>query len=267
MPKPDNSLQARLDRAIANGGSKVLIANLQKQLGISGGSSSSTNIWGSDTSGYTTDQQNFENGWQAYTGAQKWVYDLETSRGIEQYDLKQQEYQKQQARNREDYARYTSDAQTQMNRQLGQSSKEFSRKLAAAWNAYWQRGILRSGFAKSQLGEAATDFQDSQTYFKTQTQRQIEAQQQGYNRQYEDIGANVANLQKQRQQYQGDRDVGKQILDTQLQYQGDTQFNTLQTSQYQTNQALLAQEARNNRYGVQSNASKRMWRIGGSYTY
>jgi hypothetical protein len=32
MPKPDNSLQARLDRAIASGGSKVLIANLQKQL-------------------------------------------------------------------------------------------------------------------------------------------------------------------------------------------------------------------------------------------
>lgn len=153
-----------------------------------------------------------------------------------------------------------------MNRQLGQSSKEFSRKLAAASNAYGQRGILRSGFAKSQLGEATTDFQDSQTYFKTQTQRQIEAQQQGYNRQYEDIGSNITNLQKQRQQYQGDRDVGRQILDTQLQYQGDTQFNTLQTSQYQTNQALLAQEARNNRYGVQSNASKRMWRIGGSYT-
>lgn len=32
MPKPDNSAQARLDRAIASGGSKVLIANLQKQL-------------------------------------------------------------------------------------------------------------------------------------------------------------------------------------------------------------------------------------------
>lgn len=265
MPKPDNSLQARLDRAIASGGSKVLIANLQKQLGISGGSST-VPTGGTTTGGYTTDQQNFENGWQAYTGAQKSVYDLETSRGIEQYDLKQQEYQKQIARNREDYARYTSDAQTQMNRQLGQSSKEFSRKLASASNAYGQRGILRSGFAKSQLGEAATDFQDSQTYFKTQTQRQIEAQQQGYDRQYSDISTNAANLAKQKEQYQGDRNVGKQVLDTQLQYQGDTQYNTLQTSQYQTNQALLAQEARNNRYGVQSNASKRTWRIGGSYT-
>lgn len=195
------------------------------------------------------------------------MYDIETTRGIEQYDLKQQEYQKQITRNREDYARYTSDAQTQMNRQLGQSSKEFSRKLASASNAYGQRGILRSGFAKSQLGEAATDFQDSQTYFKTQTQRQIEAQQQGYDRQYSDISTNATNLQKQKEQYQGDRNVGKQVLDTQLQYQGDTQFNALQTSQYQTNQALLAQEARNNRYGVQSNASKRTWRIGGSYTY
>lgn len=74
MPKPDNSLQARLDRAIASGGSKVLIANLQKQLGISGGSSpspTSNNTVGSDKTGYTEDQQNFEKGWQAYMGASK----------------------------------------------------------------------------------------------------------------------------------------------------------------------------------------------------
>lgn len=73
MPKPDNSLQARLDRAIASGGSKVLIANLQKQLGISGGSSSSSNnsTVGSDTTGYTQNQQDFEKGWQAYMGASK----------------------------------------------------------------------------------------------------------------------------------------------------------------------------------------------------
>lgn len=70
MPKPDKSLQDRLDRAIASGGSKVLIANLQKQLGISGGSST-VHTGSTTTGGYTTDQQNFETGWQAYTGAQK----------------------------------------------------------------------------------------------------------------------------------------------------------------------------------------------------
>lgn len=74
MPKPNNSAQARLDRLIAEGGSKVAIENLKKQLGISGGYSTvpaGSTQTGSEKGGYTTDQQNFEKGWQAYTGAQK----------------------------------------------------------------------------------------------------------------------------------------------------------------------------------------------------
>ena len=154
-----------------------------------------------------------------------------------------------------------------MNRSLASNSKEFSRKLTAATNAYGQRGILRAGFAKSQIGEATKDFQEWQTYFKTQSQRQIQDTQQGYDRQYEDITSARNDLSKTINQYESNRVVGKEVLNTGLQYQGDSTFNTLETAQYQTNQALLAQEARNNRYGVQSNASKRMWRIWGKYTY
>lgn len=113
---------------------------------MTGGTSSSGGT--TNNPALTTDQNNFEQGWQSYVNASKSVYDMETSRTLDTYNQQQQAYDLQQARNREDYARYTSDQQTATNRQLASSSKDFSRKLSAASNAYGQRGILRSGIAK-----------------------------------------------------------------------------------------------------------------------
>lgn len=123
----------------------------------------------------TTDQNNFEQGWKSYIDASKGVYDIETTRTLDTYNQQQEQYKIQSARNREDYARYTSDQQSATNKQLASSSKDFARKLSAASNAYGQRGLLRSGIAKQQVGEATTDFADEQTYFKTQSQRNLEA--------------------------------------------------------------------------------------------
>lgn len=173
---------------------------------MTGGTTSSNGTSVPDSS-LTTDQNNFEQGWQSYINASKNVYDIETTRTLDTYNQQQQAYDLQQARNREDYARYTSDQQTATNRQLASSSKDFARKLSAAANAYGQRGLLRSGIAKSQLGDASSTFQDEQTYFKTQSQRQLEAGQQGYDRQYADITTAENNLATKKGQYVGDRDA------------------------------------------------------------
>lgn len=127
-----------------------------------------------DTS-LTTDQNNFEQGWQSYIDASKKVYDIDTTRTLDTYNEQQKAYDLQQSRNREDYARYTSDQQSATNKQLASSSKDFARKLSSASNAYGQRGLLRSGIAKSQLGDASSGFVDEQKYFKTQSLRQLEA--------------------------------------------------------------------------------------------
>lgn len=142
---------------------------------MTGGTSNPTNGTNVPDNSLTTDQANFEQGWQSYIDASKKVYDIETTRTIDTYDQQQKQYQIQESRNREDYARYTSDQQSATNKQLASSSKDFARKLSSASNAYGQRGLLRSGIAKSQLGNASTEFVDDQTYFKTQSQRNLEA--------------------------------------------------------------------------------------------
>lgn len=218
------------------------------------------------SSSLTNDQNNFETGWQSYINASKGAYDIETSRAIDQYTQQQQAYDLQQTRNREDYARYTSDQQSATNKQLASSSKDFARKLSAAGNAYGQRGLLRSGIAKSQLGDATNTFGDEQTYFKTQSQRQLEAGQLGYDRQYADITTAENNLATKKSQYAGDREVGKTILENTLQYQGDTQYNTQQSQQWATEQDRLRQEAKNKAAGVTTAPALRTWRRGGIYT-
>lgn len=207
---------------------------------MTGGNSSTTT-----NPALTTDQNNFEQGWQSYINASKSVYDMETSRTLDTYDQQQKQYDLQQSRNREDYARYTSDQQTANNRQLASSSKDFSRKLSAASNAYGQRGILRSGISKQSTGEATGDFVDAQTYFKTQSQRQLEAGQMGYDRQYADITTAENQLGTKKGQYETDRNAGKAILENTLQYQGDTQYNQQQTQKWATEQDRLRQEATN----------------------
>lgn len=44
--------------------------------------------------------------------------DIETQRGVTQYTQKMDDMRKTMDRNRADYAKYTSDAQSQMNRQI-----------------------------------------------------------------------------------------------------------------------------------------------------
>lgn len=172
---------------------------------MTGGTSNTGGTTNIPDSSLTTDQSNFEQGWKSYIDASKQVYDIETTRTLDTYNQQQQAYDLQQARNREDYARYTSDQQSATNRQLASSSKDFARKLSSAANAYGQRGLLRSGIAKSQLGDASSTFQDEQTYFKTQSQRQIEAGQKGYDRQYADITTAENNLATKKGQYETDR--------------------------------------------------------------
>lgn len=236
---------------------------------MTGGTSNPTNTGGTTSvpsSSLTTDQNNFETGWQGYIDASKKVYDIETTRTLDTYNQQQKAYELQASRNREDYTRYTSDQQSATNKQLASSSKDFARKLSAASNAYGQRGLLRSGIAKSQLGDATSGFVDEQTYFKTQSQRQLESGQQGYNRQLSDINTAENNLATKKTQYAGDRDVGKNILENTLQYQGDTQYNTMQAQQWATEQDRLRQEAKNKAAGVTTAPSLRTWRKGGIYT-
>lgn len=59
MPNPNNTDQARLAKLIAEGGSPVAIANLQKKLGVSS-SVAPTNINTAVDPTLTTDQNNFE---------------------------------------------------------------------------------------------------------------------------------------------------------------------------------------------------------------
>ena len=191
---------------------------------------------------------------------------METTRALDTYNQQQKQYDLQQSRNREDYARYTSDQQSATNKQLASSSKDFARKLSSAGNAYGQRGLLRSGIAKSQLGDATSGFVDDQKYFKTQSQRQLEAGQLGYDRQYADITTAEDNLATKKGQYAGDREVGKTILENTLQYQGDTQYNTQQSQQWATEQDRLRQEAKNKAAGVTTAPALRTWRKGGIYT-
>jgi hypothetical protein len=268
-PSGNNTLQARLDRAKAEGGNKVLIANLEKQLGISPSQAAPVAASQAPTDPYgnlTGDQAQFEKGWDAYTKAQQGVLDIETQRGIQQYDQKLSDQQLQASRNREDYAKYTGDQQSQMNKQLGNSSKDFARKLAAASSAYGQRGILRSGIAKQQIGDATTDFVDNQTYFKTQSQRQMEAGQKQYDRQYADNQTDTGRIQTAKKQYTDDREVAKQVLDTKMKYDGDTQYNQFQTQQWATQQTENSQAVTRMRTGTTANPSLRTWRVGGNYT-
>lgn len=268
--KPNNSAQSRLDRLIAEWGSPVAIANLQKQLWISvnpnQNSTVTTPTAQNQPSTLTADQQAFEEGWKGYSDASKGVYDIETTRTIDTYDQQRKANDLVAARNREDYARYTSDAQTSTNRQLASSSKEFSRKLASAAQAYGQRGLLRSGIAKRQIWEATGDFSGDQTYFKTQAQRQLEAGQQQYDRNYADTQTAQGNLATKKSQYETDRNAGRQILDTQLQYEWDTQYNQQKTNQWTTEQEKLRQDAKNRAAWITSTPTLRTWRVRGNYT-
>lgn len=262
MVNSKNTPQARLDRLIAEGWSPTAIENLKKQLGLS------TTPVGSmvDTSWLTPDQVNFEKGWQGYIDASKSVHDIETSRQVDLYNQRQQQLELQSKRNREDYAKYTSTAQSQMNRQLASSSKDFARKLSAASNAYGQRGILKSWIAKTNIGNATQEFSNDQVYFKTEGQRQIEEQQNAYNRQLEDITTSKNQNTTQENQYIGDRAVSKKILESGLQYEGDTQYNTMQTQQWKDEQARLAIEAKNAALGITKSPTLRTWRRGWTYS-
>ena len=194
------------------------------------------------------------------------VFDIDTQRMLAKYDIQKQNYQTQADRNRQDYERYTSDQHTQTNRQLANTSKDFSRKLAAASSAYGQRGILRSGITTQKMGEATQDYNDQQTFFKTQSQRQLEEGKLKYGQQLEDIGRAQSQLETERGQYAGDRSVGIEILKTELQYQGDTQYNKLQTEMWATEQQRLGQQAKNQVMGTTKAPSLRTWRVGGKYT-
>lgn len=262
----DNSDQARYERAVQSGNT-VLANNLAKKLGISTSGGSSTTGGGATTqNNVNPDITNFEAGWGAYTKAKTDVYDIQTGRDIAKYQQWREDYQKSLQRNREDYAKYTSEAQSQMNRQLSQNSKEFARTLAKAASGFGQRGILRGGIATSQIGDATTWFVDNQTYFKTQSQRQIADQQQAYDRQYADTTTSMNRLENEKSIYASDRQVWRQVLQNDMQYQGDSLYNASQAEQWQTQQTVLRQAAKNQLYGVQSNPTKRTWRLGGAYS-
>lgn len=266
--KVDNSDQARYERAKASG-NKVLENNLAKKLGISTNTSTPTESTNTNTDPYanlTADQKEFDTGWNQYTEAQKAAMDIETSRWVQQYTQQMDDIRKTMDRNRADYARYTSDAQTQMNRQLALNNKDFARKLANAASAYGQRGILRSWVAKNQLGEVTNDFADNQTYFKTQSQRQITDNQAKYDQQYADLSTDAGRIDTGKMQYMDDRNIAKQVLDTQMKYQGDTMYNQFQAQQWATQQEANRQAVTRQRTGTATDPSLRTWRIGGNYT-
>lgn len=191
---------------------------------------------------------------------------METSRSIASYDLQKQQLDTQASRNREDYARYTSQAQTQTNRQLALNNSSFARKLSSAANAYGQRGLLRGGIGKQQMGEATRQYSDEQVYYKTQAQKALEAQQQSYDRAYQDNTNAQSTLGVQRANYESDRSVGKVILDKTLQYAGDSIFNNLQTDKYQNDQAILASQAKAAINGRKATPTRRVWRTNGTYS-
>lgn len=110
----DNSDEARLARAKASG-STVLATNLEKKLGISVPTTTQNTH---PYANLTADQAQFDTGWSQYTEAQKAAMDIETQRGVTQYTQKMDDMRKTMDRNRADYAKYTSDAQSQMNRQI-----------------------------------------------------------------------------------------------------------------------------------------------------
>jgi hypothetical protein len=264
MVQNANTPQARLARAIATGASPRLIANLQKQVWVAPVATPVDTSWAPIVPNDGT--ANFEQWWAGYSDASKKVYDMETARTLDTYDTRQKQLQTQADRNRADYATYTGTAQAQMNRQLWNSSKEFARKLAAAGSAYGQRGILRSGLANSDTGDMTKWYVDDTTYFKTESQRQLEAGQLGYDRNYADIGTSEADLAKSRGNYTGDRWAGRAILDDTLTRAGDTAFNTNQSQQWATEQARLREQAKNSAAWITSTPSLRTWRVGGKYS-
>ena len=94
----------------------------------------------------------------------------------------------------------------------------------------------------------------------------MENQQQAYDRQYGDTMTSMNRLENERALYESDRAVGRKVLQNDLQYQGDSLYNASQAEQWQTQQTVLRQAAKNQLYGVQSNPTKRTWRLGGTYS-
>jgi hypothetical protein len=239
---------------------------------------------------------NTQYGWQEQDLSTKY------SQSLTQYDWQTQNLNTQLARNQADYATYTSQNQQDFNYNIASQNKDYSKALSSASNAYWQRGILKSGIAKQQTQEATQEFSNEQAYFKTMNQRKLDEASLSLWRTTEDINKNLWQLGTQKgwttQEYntnqarlwtqkgwsatdyatqtgrlaqdkatlEKSRQAGADVLWINLQAQWDVVYNQWIQQYYQLLQAQKEQEAINKLYWTTTTATKIPYRVWGKYT-
>lgn len=259
--------------------------------------------WASTPSLPPTPEDTFNKTWNAYMKTQADVYGIETQRGLDKYsqqqsdldtqkdrtlqgyDWKSQDMAQKNSRDQADYAKFTAREQIDFNRNLATRNRDFASAMNNASNAYWQRGLLRSGVALKKAWENTGMFADDTKYLKIQEQQKMDDVALNMDRIQQDYTTGNARLGKEKNQdiniyntnswrigqdltnFKSDQWAKTTIGLNQLQTQGDQIFNQAQFMNYQLQQEQNKQASLNKLYGNKSQPVRLKLRTGWNYSY
>lgn len=191
----------------------------------------------------------FKTWYDAYIKANQDVYNITTDRQNQQFKNTKTDLDIQMERNRQAYALFTSREIADTWRQLALNDTNFSRSLSNATSAYGQRGLIRSWIQDSATKEWTGQFWESQTYFKTQSQRRLQDAQNTIGQKTEDYNKSLSRLDTERTQYAQDRAAGSQVMVAWLKSQGNVLYGQSQVQNMQLAQQQAEQDVLDKLYG------------------
>ncbi len=212
---------------------------------------------------YQAELDAFNEGINRYKWAELGAIDLLTQRGRLDFDEKRKDLETKMARYKEDYAKFTSRAQMDYNRNLAASDKQFARKLANAASAYGKRGLINSGVFAQNQSEMTGDFMEDQSVYKLNFDRKLSDADTERVRTEEDFGRDISWLERKSDYFEQDQSAKRDIKGIEIERQADDLWNQTQESMRRVNADLSQQQSKDTSYGRTGTSRLPVYRRGG----
>ena len=193
------------------------------------------------------------------------AFDVKAGRKNEGFARESDKLKLDMARNREDYLKYTSREQIDFNRNIAAQDKGFARKLSNAANAYGQRGLLRSGFARGEMAEAMGDFQEEQGVYHLNFNRKKEDMATKMSRGEQDFTTDMADVDRRKSEFGYDAGNERRAIEREGQAAADKIWNEGIDAGYRTAEGIQRAKSADKAYGRTPAPTAPAYRRGGKY--